>query len=99
MASSKEKDELTKTKCLLKDRNVKENNKRKENGVQIVMNKDGYIFLINQALKASARTSTELGGSIVTREGNHGPLIHFLLGFKEKVVVGLDLSTVSVPTK
>jgi hypothetical protein len=37
-----------------------------------------YIFLINQAIEARARTSTELGGPILTREGNHGPLIQNL---------------------
>jgi len=45
LASSKEKDEPTNPKCLLKDRNVKEMNKRKENWVKIEKNKDGYIFL------------------------------------------------------
>jgi len=54
-----------------------------------------YIFLINKALEASARTSTELGGPIVTREGNHGSLIH-LIAFKKNLV--FEPSTVSSPS-
>ena len=54
-----------------------------------------YRFLINQAIEARAWIWTELGGPILTREGNHGLLIQNL-GEAEKVAV-LPSTSISPP--